>query len=231
MNPRVTVLTGHYGSGKSEVTVNLAMQAVTQFSSVALIDLDVINPYFRSREKRILLEAAGIQVIANNLEIDTGIDIPAVSAQMFAPLQDAKFRTFVDSGGDAAGARLLGTTSNYLRNPDVEILCVCNASRPDTRTAQGVLRHIRSIESVSGLQITGLINNTHMLEHTEIQHILQGNQLCREVTELTGLPLRYTSVPQFLIEELKGSLPGEILPIAMFLRESWMYEGEGYGKS
>ncbi len=234
MPPRITVLTGHYGSGKSEFAVNLALKEAKAGKHVALVDMDIVNPYFRSREKRQMLEEAGIRVIGNSLEQDQGIDLPAVSAEMYAPLQDERYRAIFDSGGNAAGARLLATFRSLLSPEETELLCVCNANRPETADAQGILRHIRSIESVSGLQISGLINNTHMMEHTTLQDILKGYRICTQVTELTGIPLRWTTVPLKNAETYQKEInhfPGEILPVTMYLREAWMNEGEHYGKS
>ena len=223
MTPRISVITGHYGSGKSEFSVNLALAEADAGRTVALVDLDVVNPYFRSREKRELLEQCDIRVIANSLKEDRGIDVPAVSPEVYAALQDSSYRAILDTGGDPLGARLLGRYRGYLSGEDSEVLCVCNVARPETQTAETIIDQIRGIEAASRLRITGLINNTHMLEHTTIEYVERGDQVCRRVSELLEIPVRYTAVLATLAPDLPGNIAGKLLPITMHLREAWMY--------
>lgn len=223
MTRRITVITGHYGSGKSEISVNLALLEAERCKQVALVDLDVVNPYFRSREKRQLLEEAGVRVIANSFGQDQGVDIPAVSPEVYSPLQNQGTRAILDTGGDPVGARLLGTYRHYLQTEDAEILCVCNVARPETQTAEAIVEQIRGIEAASRLRVTGLINNTHMLEHTTEAYVERGNDVCRRVSELIDIPIRYVAVLAAVAPDIPGSIAGELIPIAMHLREAWMY--------
>ncbi|MFW5844289.1 MAG: ATP-binding protein [Spirochaetota bacterium] len=223
MKPRISVITGHYGSGKSEISVNLALSEARRNHRVALVDLDVVNPYFRSREKRELLEGSGVRVIANSFGQDQGVDIPAVSPEVFAPLQDPEARAILDTGGDPVGARLLGTYRYYLQGEETEVLCVCNVARPETQTAEAIVDQIRGIEAASRLRVTGLINNTHMLEHTTVDYVERGNEVCRRVSELLDIPVRYVAVLAALAPDIPGHVAGELIPIAMHLREAWMY--------
>ena len=220
---RITIVTGHYGSGKSEFSISLALLLREYHQAVCLVDVDVVNPYFRSREQRALLEKQGIAVIANQLEVDRGVDLPALSPKMYAPLQDRTTFTVVDTGGDPVGARLLGSFRRMLDPFETEVLCVVNGSRPDTADAHGVVTMIRGIEGASGLTVTGLVNNTHMLEHTDPDHLMRGERLCREVHQETGIPLKFTGVPAHLSESVPGEVQGEPVPIRMYLRETWMY--------
>mgnify|MGYP006272486561 CR=1 FL=1 len=219
---RITILTGHYGSGKSEFAINFVLRNVEEGSDFALLDLDIVNPYFRSREQRALLENHGVRVIANALKQDVGVDIPAISAEINAPLENEKTQAVVDAGGDPAGARLLGRFRNLMPADDTDVFCVVNTSRPETADAQGVVEHITGIEQASGLSVTGLINNTHMLEHTEISHIEKGDAVCKEVRSELDIPIRYVGVFRPLVGDVPEDIDGEIIPISMYLREAWM---------
>ena len=223
MTPRISVITGHYGSGKSEFSVNLALSEAAKTANVTIADLDVVNPYFRSREKRELLEGAGVRVIANSFGQDRGVDIPAVSPEVYSPLQDSTCRAILDTGGDPVGARLLGTYRHYLQGEDTEVLCVCNVARPETHDPATIVDQIRGIEAASRLRVAGLINNTHMLEHTTLEHIKRGNDVCNRVSDLLAIPVRYVAVLAALAPDIPDYVTGEVLPIAMHLREAWMY--------
>ena len=219
---RIIILTGHYGSGKSELSIQLALRLAQQHAAVALVDVDVVNPYFRSRERRALLEEHGIRVIANTLGVDQGVDLPAISAEIYAPLRDGHTRTVVDAGGDPVGARVLASFRRLLDPRQTEVLCVVNAARPQTADARAVLDQIAAVEQASGLKVTALINNTHLLEHTERLHVEAGDDVCREVSRQSGLPIRYTGVTEHVCSDIPAGLAGEVIPISMHLRESWM---------
>lgn len=231
----VTIVTGHYGSGKSEFSINLAIHRAAEGRKIAVADVDVVNPYFRSREQRSLLVEHGVRVVANQLEIDRGVDLPAISPEVFGLLRDGETVSILDAGGDPVGARLLGSLRRLLDPFETEVLCVVNASRPETSDHDRAIAMIRSIEAAAGLTVTGLVNNTHMLEFTELDHIRQGQDLCRAITDTTGIPVRYVGVPLGLEKQLTGGdrrdsngrdaneVDGEIIPIAMYLRESWMF--------
>lgn len=224
---RIEILTGHYGSGKSELAVHLALRRRKRAEQVTLVDIDVVNPYFRSRERRALLEEHGVQVVANSMAIDRGVDIPAVSAQVYAPLRNQELSAVYDAGGDPVGARVLRGFRRLIDPAHTDVLCVVNAYRPATRTVSAVIGQIHAIENASGLTVTGLINNSHMLEQTEISHVAAGDVLCSAVQDQTGLPIRYVGVPAWLYDSLSidpaGSDPaGEPIAIQMYLREAWM---------
>jgi len=228
---RVWIITGHYGSGKSEFALNFALQLRAQGAELALCDIDVVNPYFRSRERRGLLEAQGIQVVGNSLAVDKGIDLPAVSAELYGPLANPAVHTVIDAGGDPVGARLLRSFRRRIPAAKTEVLCVVNAMRPATRSADELVVQIRGIEDASGLAVTGLINTTHLLEHTTVEHIQSGNDLCLELGQRTGLPVRFVGALERLVSGLPEEIQGERVGIAMHLRDNWMFAGKesGYG--
>jgi hypothetical protein len=219
---RIFVVTGHYGSGKSEFSINFSLRLAGHRREVALADVDVVNPYFRSRERRDILEQHGVRLISNSMSVDRGVDIPALSAEVYGPITDGSTLTVIDAGGDPVGARLLGSFRRLIPESETEVLCVVNAFRPSTRTADGVVEQIRGIETACGLQITALVNNSHLLEHTDVQQLIDGDRLCAEVTDLTGLPVLYVGALPHLIERLPDRVMGQRIAIEMYLRESWM---------
>ncbi len=226
---RVWIITGHYGSGKSEFALNFALKMRAQGAELALCDIDVVNPYFRSRERRGLLEAQGIHVVGNNLAVDEGIDLPAVSAELYGPLADPAVHTVIDVGGDPVGARLLRSFRRLIPAAETEVLCVVNAMRPATQSADALVAQIQGIEAASGLAVTGLINTTHLLEYTTVEHIQLGNDLCIEVGQRTGLPVRFVGAREHLVLSLPEEIQGERVGVAMHLRDNWMFAGKELG--
>jgi len=218
---RIRVITGGYGAGKTEFAVNYAFQLAALGYPTALVDLDVINLYFRSREKKKELEEAGIRVIASSLQ-GIGADLPAISAEVAAPLQDPTWQVVMDVGGDAMGARALARYREYLKPGMYEMLFIVNGNRPETDTLDRTLPRMEAIEMVSGVQITALVNNTHLVRQTTVRDIIKGQRLCRQIAKETGLPIRYVSVIDQLATNLPDAVEGSILPLGLLMRETWM---------
>lgn len=222
----VRVLTGHYGSGKSEVSVSLAMALAAQGHKVALGDLDIVNPYFRSREQADVMTEAGIWVISSSLGHESTLDLPAVSAEVHLPLGDPAYDVILDAGGNEVGVKVLAEFAADLRRRDAEVLLVVNAYRPETVDVAGVLRHLHAIEATSGLAVGGLISNTHVCRETTVADVAHGYRLTHEVSRQTGIPIRYVcglpAALDGLAEHLGEQVDGELLPIGFYLRAAWM---------
>lgn len=218
---RVRIIIGHYGSGKTEFSINYAIELAKQGRKVALADLDVVNPYFRSREKHKLLKSYGIEVESSYVE-GSGTDLPSISAAILGPLQNESYDFVMDVGGDSMGARTLGRYQEYLVDGKYDMFCVVNANRPETQTLEGLIHHIHSIEKTSRAKVTGLINNTHMLRYTSVEDILRGQELCSLASKELNIPIKYISAIESVTKELPSDLEGEILPIKMIMREDWM---------
>ena len=224
--PLVRVITGHYGSGKTEVSVSLAMHLAAAGRRVALGDLDIVNPYFRSRERAELMSAAGIEVISSSLGHTITQDLPAVSDRIRGPIGDPACDVVIDAGGNEAGAKVLvGFRADLLRRGCVTLLVV-NAYRPETADVAGVLRHLRAIEDTSGLPVTGLVSNTHVCRESTLDDVLAGYRLTRAVREATGLPIEFVcGIPAALsglADHLDEPMDGYPLPIGLYLRDPWM---------
>lgn len=223
---RIRVITGHYGSGKTEFSVNYALKLAEQGKKTALADLDIANPYFRSRERKQLLEEKGVKVYSNTFDYDITADLPAITARIKTPLEDDKCNTVVDAGGDDSGARILIQFEKYFKPQDCDMFCVINGNRPETKTLEGAYSHISRIEDETGLKITGLINNTHLLRETKVEDIIKGYHLCNELSQKISVPLKYNCCVNEIIEELKNktnNFPGfTIFPMKLYMRDSWL---------
>ncbi|NLW21989.1 MAG: ATP-binding protein [Tissierellia bacterium] len=218
---RLRIIVGHYGSGKTEFSINYAVKLANMDRKVALVDLDVVNLYFRSREKAKELEKLGIRVIGSSIKA-SAVDIPAISAEILAPVQDTSYDAIVDVGGDPTGARSLSFYKEYLIEGQYDMFFVLNANRPETQTVGKVIEYIRRIEATARAQVTGIINNTHMLKNTTVEDVLKGQELAERVGEKTNIPIRYISAIEWVAKELPGNLKGQIFPISLYMREEWM---------
>ncbi|WP_419726048.1 ATP-binding protein [Terrisporobacter petrolearius] len=219
---RVRLFIGHYGSGKSEVSMNyVTMLRELVDGEVALADLDVVNVYFRTREKKDLMRQLGITPIDSSIETTT-LDVPAVSAEVMRPLHDDKVNYVVDVGGDNVGGRVVGRFAEHFKPEDYDMFFVVNANREKTQTAQEVLGFIDAIEASSKLKVTGLVNNTHLLRETTVDDVLKGQEVVREVSKIRNIPIKYVCCLESLIDKLPKDLEGDILPIKLYLREEWM---------
>ena len=214
---RITILTGHYGSGKSEIAVNLAIQEKCDM----LVDLDIINPYFRSRSVRKLLESHGVELVESTLENAAGSDLPFINAKGSRPFIDGRTRAIYDLGGTQHGAKLLKQYGPYLHKElELDLLLVVNRYRPDTATVEQVLDLIDRLESASGVRITGLINNTNMLEETDMRMIVRGETLLKKVARARQLPIVYTCVEASV--DAPRQFAGSRLRLVRYLAQHWL---------
>lgn len=214
---RLTLVTGHYGTGKTEFSVNLALALAEAGERTALADLDIVNPYFRSRERRELLEAAGVRLIATSQAL-ADADVPALPAELHALLEDRTARGVLDIGGDPSGARVLARYRPRIVKEDYRLLYVVNAARPEVRTAERSAEVLRAIETVTGLACTGLVNNTHLCGETTAEDIREGAALAEEVSRLTGIPVACHAAESRFREALKDLDP---FPMEIRMKKPW----------
>ncbi|HZK01139.1 MAG TPA: ATP-binding protein [Tissierellaceae bacterium] len=218
---RVRIVIGHYGSGKTEFSVNYAAKLAQNNKKAMLVDLDVINLYFRSREKAEELESMGVRVIGGAIDANA-IDIPTIPAEVVVAFEDESYDAVLDVGGDPDGTRTLGRYTNYLTEGNYDMFFVLNANRPETQTVEKAMEYMIKIQDVARAKITGIVNNTHMLKSTSIDDVLKGYDLSLKISEKTGVPLRYNVVLKDLASQLPQDLEGEIFPIELYMREEWM---------
>lgn len=220
---RIRIITGHYGSGKSEFAVNYVKKLRESVDGrVAIADLDIVNVYFRSREKKEELEEKGIQVIASNL--DTAVaDVPAVSGAMTMPVINKEYQYVVDLGGNDVGTLVLGRIKPLLDHAEADFFMVVNAYRPNTSTPEGIIEQMENLEYAAGLKVTGFINNTNLVRETTAECLLHGDEVLKEVTKRTGVPVKYVSyVKDVMTEEIPEGLSGELFPMEFNMRKTWM---------
>ena len=204
---RITLLCGHYGSGKTNIAVNLAFLLKKQHERVAIADLDIVNPYFRSSDSKAALEKAGISLICSEFA-NTNIDAPALPQQMYAVTADQSLTAVLDIGGDERGALSLGRLSGeILAENNYENLFVINRYRPLTRDTGSLLEVMREIETASRIPFTAIANNSNLGEETTAQTVLDSLEYTAQVSALTGLPVKFTAVKEDLYKELVGKIP------------------------
>ena len=211
---RLTILCGHYGSGKTNVAVNIAAELKKSHDSVTVADLDIVNPYFRTKDSAAFFEEQGIRLICSAYA-NSNVDIPALPQEMYALTDDRSMTAVLDIGGDDRGALVLGRLApKILLENDYEMLMVINCYRPLTRDAASTLEVMREIETAGGIHFTGLVNNSNLGAETAAEDVLASMDYAREVSALAGIPLVMTAVSAPLFEELKDQIP-ELLPLEL----------------
>lgn len=204
---RITVFSGHYGSGKTNVALSVALGLARSGQSVTVADLDIVNPYFRTKDSARELEKAGIELICSDYA-NTNVDIPALPQSMYAITDDRSRKVVVDLGGDDRGALALGRLAPaILEENDFDLFAVINMFRPLTKTAEETVGVMKEIEAASGLRFTGLVNNSNLGEETTPETVLLSLPYAEETARLTGLPIVMTTVEKDLYPLLKEKIP------------------------
>lgn len=221
---RLTVIVGYSGSGKTEFSVNLALTLARRGKRTALADLDVVNPYFRSRERRELLARAGVRLIATS-QACVDADVPAMPAEVNVLFQDPALWGVLDIGGGGVGARVLARYRPQLLGSQCRVLFVLNARRPQTRDVEGALASLEEIRAVTGLPVDGLVDNTHLCRETERADLEAGAALAKAVSSRTGLPVVCHVVQEGLLDRAEG-LPGPWFPVRLYMNRPWEMDEE-----
>ena len=221
----IVVIVGNYGSGKTEVSINLAVERKFAGTDVRVADLDLVNPYFRTREARETLARIGIEVVLpppQYMHADLPILTPAIAGMIRAPAQ----LTILDAGGDDAGATVLAALSHVLKGKDIRVLQVVNPFRPFTETVEGCLKIRREIENASKLTINGIIGNANLIDETTTAEIYSGYDFVRNLSGEAGIPLEFITVAKDVSAKIdlhRFSCP--VLPINRQLVPPWKKAG------
>ena len=195
---RISIFCGHYGSGKTNIAVNFAFELRKTHDRVSIIDLDIVNPYFRTKDSQQELDAAGVELISSDYA-GSNLDIPALPAAMMRPIAEKETQVVMDIGGDDQGAVALGRFADQLiAGGDYDMFFVLNLYRPLTQTAEDALSVMREIEAACHLPFTGIVNNSNIGDETTVEDILASGEKARRLSELSGLPLVMTSVREDL---------------------------------
>lgn len=198
---RLTLFAGHYGSGKTNIAVNYALQMKEDGVDVIIADLDIVNPYFRTKDSKAELDAAGIRLLCSEFA-NSNVDLPALPSEMYELVENKSCHAVMDIGGDDRGAFALGRyTPSILEENDYDMLFVINKYRPLTPDAQSTVEIMREIEAASGIPFTAIVNNSNIGAETSWEDIQKSFEYAREVSRLTGLEVKFTSVADFVKTE------------------------------
>ena len=204
---RLTILCGHYGTGKTNCAVNMAMDLKRQYPKVAVADLDIVNPYFRTKDSEAEFEKAGIELICSRYA-NTNLDIPALPENLYRITEDRDTKMILDIGGDDSGAIVLGRlASAILDENDYEMLTVINKYRPLTPDVESTVEVLREIEASSRIPFTGIVNNSNLGEETTPEDVTASLKYAEDVASAMGIPVVMTTVKADLYEVLAGKIP------------------------
>ncbi len=199
---RVTLFAGHYGSGKTNIAVNFALKMRKEIEKIKIADLDIVNPYFRTKDSAKELNDAGIELISPSFA-NTNVDLPALPAEIYSLVQQKDFYAVMDIGGDDRGAYALGRyRDSILEESNYEMIFVANFYRPLTRTVDEAIEVMREIESASGIPFTAIINNSNIGADTTAQRVLGTVGKAEELSRKTNLPVIFTSATADVIKNI-----------------------------
>jgi MinD-like ATPase involved in chromosome partitioning or flagellar assembly len=217
---RVNVICGHYGTGKTNLSINLAIDCAREGDDVTLIDMDIVNPYFRSSDYSDELAQKGIRVLGPNFA-NSNLDTPSLPAAIGDAIRDGQ-RVIIDVGGDDAGATALGVYSRQLAQADPDVIYVINRYRSQTTAAEEAVDILREIENAAKIKARCIANNSHLKQLTTEETVLESVPFAEEVSRLTGLPVRFTTAPVGV--DLLNKIPN-MYPISVYVRTPWEKAG------
>lgn len=215
------IYAGNYGSGKTELSLNTALDLARKGRTV-LCDMDIVNPYFRSSEHRQRLEEAGVRLVSPPFA-NTGVDVPALSAEVMAAFE-YDYAVF-DAGGDPVGAAALGGFRRKFDEirPQLRFWYVVNARRPFQEDAREAAEMLQQIEAAARVRIDGLVNNTNLARETTVADLQDGERVCREITDLTGIPLALTTGEEEILRKyVEEGFEGPVQSIRIYTRPDWL---------
>lgn len=215
---RVTIIVGHFGSGKTEIAVNGALKLAADGVQVALVDLDVVKPYFRSRVTRAVMARHGVELIVPTGE-NIHADLPIIVPQIRTLLRDSRRKVLFDAGGDDTGARALGSLADVVPREETEHLLVLNFRRPFTDSVSSAVTMVREIEAAARLPITGVISNTHLMGETTPEIVRDGYRMAKETAVRVGVPVVAVAVEESMVPRLETTLfDCPLFPLARLIR-------------
>jgi hypothetical protein len=215
------VYIGPFGSGKTELSLNSALQMAAQGGGIALVDLDIVNPFFRSGERRALLEEAGVTVIAP-LFVNTTVEVPALPPEVLSAFTGRWECTIFDVGGDPEGATALGRYHAEFEKAARHVRCVVNTRRPFTSTPDGIAGMAWEMEKRGRIKIDALVNCTNLSYETTPEVVLEGERIVLEAAALLGIPLEFTAARRDLCEEVAERSAAAVMPLDIYLKPVWL---------
>ena len=209
---RLTLFAGHYGSGKTNIAVNYALHLAKEGKKVCIADLDIVNPYFRTKDSAQVLEAAGVHLISPTFA-NTNVDLPALPAEAYRLVTDKSIYGIMDIGGDDRGAYALGRYVPAMKEEgNYRMVFVANCYRPLTRTPEEALEVMREIENACGLTFTDIVNNSNLASETTPETILASKDYMEKLSQLSGLPIWLTTAEKEVAAQLDTE---NVLPLTL----------------
>ena len=211
---RLTLFAGHYGSGKTNIAVNYALKLAGEGKQVCIADLDIVNPYFRTKDSAKVLEEAGVKLVSPQFA-NSNVDLPALPAEAYRLVTDKETYGIMDIGGDDRGAYALGRYVPAIREENnYRMIFVANAYRPLTRTPEDALEVMREIEAACGLSFTDIINNSNLGTETTPDTVLETQEYLEKLSALSGLPIFATTAQTEVARVLAEKIP-DVLPLQL----------------
>ncbi|MBQ2557770.1 MAG: hypothetical protein II553_02010 [Lachnospiraceae bacterium] len=217
---RLTLMAGHYGSGKTNIAVNLAMMLKKSGEDVVIADLDIVNPYYRTKDSEEELRAAGIPLISSEYA-NSNVDVPALPQELYSIVDVRSRHAIVDIGGDDRGALALGRYTPFiLEENDYDMLLVINKYRPLTPDTASTLEVMREIEAAGGIPFTGIVNNSNLGRETTPEDVIASDAYAKDIAAATGLPIRMTTVKAEIAGAVAEVLP-DVVPLHLQDKRLW----------
>ena len=213
---RIYIFAGHYGSGKTNLSVNFALSLREKHEKVVVCDVDTVNPYFRTKDSQEVFDKHDVKLIASTFA-NTNLDIPSISAEINSVFDNEDIFAVFDVGGDDSGAIALGQFADKVKNTEYEMFLVINKYRFMTRNPKDILLYKQEIEAVSQIPFTGIINNSNVGEETTAQLVEDSFAYAQEVSRLTGLPIAYTSI----VDSIPVHNAPHQYPIKIYKKNTW----------
>jgi len=221
LNKRIKIFAGSFGSGKTEIAINYSIYCRKSHAKVAIVDLDIVNPYFRTREAKDALNVEGIKVIAPEGNLFYA-ELPLISPEIKGLIQNPDYHLILDVGGDDVGSVVLGNFRNFIKDLDYEMLLVVNSYRPFTQSVPQIEQMSQEIENRSRLKISGIVSNPNLSSQTDEKIIKQGHTLIRKASQKLNLPVRFICIDERFSQKIEQeNFVEPIFYIKRFMHLPW----------
>jgi len=221
LNKRIKIFVGGFGSGKTEIAINYSIYCRKSYTKVAIVDLDIVNPYFRTREERDALNFKGVEVVAPEGKL-TYSDVPLISPEIKGLIQNPDYYLILDVGGDDTGTVVLSNFNYFLKDLDYEMLLVVNSYRPFTQSVPQIKQMAQGIENTSRLKISGIVSNSNLSRQTNEEIIKKGHILVKQAALELELPVKFICVDERFSKKIrKENFVEPIFYIKRFMHLPW----------